>query len=175
LALSDIGVEHARALAARLRDQDLRAVFCSPLTRAVATARLVADPHGLPPCPTPGLIDIDYGSWTGLSPEEARQRFPSEFEAWQKDPWSVRMPGGETLSAVKERSVPALEEIARQAGGTVAVISHDVVNRVLLTHVLQMPPSGFGRIRQEPACLNVLVNDAGTWQVIRLNDRCHLD
>ena len=111
----------------------------------------------------------------GLSPEEARQRFPSEFEAWQKNPWSVRMPGGETLSAVKERSVPALEEIARQAGGTVAVISHDVVNRVLLTHVLQMPPSGFGRIRQEPACLNVLVNDAGTWQVIRLNDRCHLD
>src|SRR4051794_5702640 len=66
------------------------AIFSSPLSRSRATAEAIATPLGLTPSPLDGLIDIDYGQWQGLTPDEVRARWPGLLESWHRTPdWAV--------------------------------------------------------------------------------------
>lgn len=58
------------------------AVYTSPLGRCRTTAEAIAEPFGLSPATLDGLIDIDYGKWQGLTPEEARAGWPDAADAW---------------------------------------------------------------------------------------------
>lgn len=79
------------------------AVYSSPLSRAVKTAEAVARHFELPVQVHPGLADIDYGAWQGLSPEKARQRWPEVVYTWYNQPHLARIPDGETLDELRQR------------------------------------------------------------------------
>jgi probable phosphoglycerate mutase len=73
----------------RLRDDDIAAVYCSPLRRTRDTAALIAAPHGLTPLEHPGLREIDHGHWEGLRRTDVESQFLEEYAAWEADPFSV--------------------------------------------------------------------------------------
>jgi probable phosphoglycerate mutase len=108
----------------------------------------------------PCLIDRDYGQWTGTSR-------PSVVAAWG----SVdRAPGVEPRSAVRDRAVKGLTEIARRSlGGVVVVVSHDAVNREVLVAL----DAGLGdpdALPQENGCFNMLEWREGEWAVLSVNE-----
>src|SRR5262245_57848977 len=80
--LSDEGRGQASALAGRLADEAIAAVYCSPMKRTTETAALVARPHGLTPIPRDGLREIHHGRWEGLRRSEVEERFPKEYAAY---------------------------------------------------------------------------------------------
>ena len=84
------------------------AVYCSPLLRARQTANAIAEACQLSVVSHPGLIDIDYGAWQGLSPVEAQQAYASEYARWQSTPHLARIPDGETLDQVRGRAFSGL-------------------------------------------------------------------
>ena len=174
--LDELGLKQAQAtgryLAARW---PVTAVYASRMGRAMQTAEAIARAQGLAAQPLEGLLDIDFGEWQGLSPDEVAQRYPDLYRAWLEAPHTVRVPGGEGLDDVRSRVVAGLEEvIARHPEQTVALVSHTVVNRVLLCAVLGLGNDHFWRLGQETCAVNVFDAENGTFTVILLNDTCHL-
>src|SRR4051812_280451 len=98
LPLTDHGREQARKLGQRLAGVRFAALYRSPLGRTAETAALIV--LSIPAEVLPGLTEIDYGRWEGLSPEQARALDPKLYEAWVADPASVAPPGGETAAQV---------------------------------------------------------------------------
>jgi probable phosphoglycerate mutase len=174
--LNETGLAQAAATARRVAEEfSLAAVYASPLSRAATTAQALAGPLGLPVAALDALADIDYGEWEGLSPEEARHRWPELVAAWYATPESVSIPGGEDLHRVRVRAMGAVAELAaRHPGQTVALVSHTVVNRLVLLGVLGLGNSRFWRLRQDTCAINVFEAEGGDYTLVRLNDTCHL-
>jgi len=176
IPLDETGLAQAEATARALARVEIAAVYSSPLARAHETARIIAGPHGLDVQLVDGFTDIDCGAWEGLPVQEARSRYPRMFEAWQKAPHTVTFPGGESLDIVSARAWTALEQIAadRANDEAVVVVSHRVVNKLILLKALGLASSAFWKIRQDTCCLNIIEHGPGGYVLRLLNDRCHL-
>lgn len=175
LPLDDTGLAQARALAERLADQSIVAVYSSPLKRAVETARPIARRLGLTVQPLPGIIDINYGDWQGLSHAEVAKIYPDLYRCWVEKPHRVKFSSGESLRQVRLRAMAALEEVAaRHDDRAVLLVAHQVVNKVLVCAILGLDNSHFWRIRQDNGCINVFEHQDGIFTAVLVNDTCHL-
>jgi len=175
LPLDDTGLAQAHALAERLTEQCIVAVYSSPLERAVETARPTAQRLGLPVQPLPGIIDINYGDWQGLSRPGVAQAHPDLYPRWLETPHQVKFPQGESLRQVRLRGMAALKDAStRHEGKVILLVAHQVVNKVLVCAMLGLGNSHFWRIRQDNACLNVFEHQDGIFTAILINDTCHL-
>ncbi|MFQ5826481.1 MAG: histidine phosphatase family protein [Dehalococcoidia bacterium] len=176
LDLDEVGVQQAEAAARRMPRWPVAAVYSSPLRRALRTAEILARPLGLGVRRLEGLIDIDYGSWQGLSPEEAAQKDGELYDLWLKSPQRVRFPQGESLEMVLERVTQALDEvIARHPGETIALVAHKVVCKVAALYLLGMDVSYFWKIEQDVCALSLFeTRDTLPPVALMLNDTCHL-
>jgi broad specificity phosphatase PhoE len=177
LALTERGREQARKLGERLRGIEWAAVYRSPLGRTLETAALVAP--GREAVALPGLVEIDYGEWEGLSAREARARDPARYDAWIADPAAVAPPGGETAAEVAERARAALEQIRSRHQGSphpVLAVSHKATLRILGAALLGAPVSKY-RLRwsQDECALNLVELREAKDPFLRLwNDTSHL-
>lgn len=174
--LSDEGRRQARCLAERLASEPIRAVFASPLSRTVETARLIAAPHGLPAQLEPDLREIDHGHWEGLTRSEVEERFAGEYAAWERDPLLVAPQGGEPGMAVMARAVPVVHRLVQEAaGGSLVLVSHKATIRLILAMLLGIDARGYrDRLDQSPACLNVLdFKDPVRARLMLYNDTSH--
>jgi broad specificity phosphatase PhoE len=176
LPLTAHGRAQAQLLGQRLSAVRFDAVYRSPLGRTLETAALVAP--GLVASILPGLIEIDYGSWEGLSPAEARASDPARYDAWVADPSLIGPPGGETAAQVAARALAALEEIrARSAAGAVVLaVSHKATLRVLGAALTGAPIASYRtRWPQDECALNLVELREGKDPFIRVwNDTSHL-
>lgn len=175
--LNDTGMAQAAATGRRVAaGWAPQAVFSSPLSRAMRTAEAIAGHFDLAVQAHPGLLDIDYGEWRGLTPEEARQGWPDELHAWYAAPQTCRIPGGETLADLRARTVETMESVIASypPQATIVLVAHTVVNRILLLAALGLGNERFWRLKQEPCAINVLLAEAGDYTLVSLNDTCHL-
>lgn len=126
------GWEDAWTAAGWLVGAGLDAVYSSPLRRARDTARIVADVAGVEAVvDLPGLVNLDYGRWEGLTAEEARADDPLEFTRYEAGDLTARCPGGESLAEAAARVGLSLRLLAAlHPGGTVAAVSHAAVVRL---------------------------------------------
>jgi phosphoserine phosphatase len=151
-------------------------IYSSPMGRSVATAAAIAKACGLTVEICDDLNDIDYGTWTFKTFDEARAQNPGLFAAWFATPQLVRFPDGESLEELVARAANALRMVlAQHAGQTVVLVGHDSVNRALLLGLLDQPLSAYWRVAQEPCCLNEIDVDRGTICVRRVNETRHLE
>ena len=177
LSLTGRGREQARRASVRLAGVRFAAVYRSPLGRTAETAALIAP--RVQAQVLPGLSEIDYGRWEGLSPEEARALDPARYDAWVSDPASVSPPGGETAAQVAERALAALEEIRSRHEGSaqpVLAVSHKATLRILGAALTGAPIARY-RLRwaQDECALGLVELRAGKEPFLRLwNDTSHL-
>ena len=174
--LSDEGRDQVRRLATRLRDDAIAAVYCSPLSRTVETARILSRSHGLSPIPRDGLREISHGRWEGLTRREVEERFPGEYAAWESDPFTFAPEEGESGVAVLARALPVLREIVvAHDGHNVLVVSHKATLRLLISSLLGFDARGYrDRLDQSPACLNVVdFKDPVRARLMLFNDVSH--
>jgi broad specificity phosphatase PhoE len=174
--LNAAGLAQAEATGQRIAaDAAPAAVYSSPLARAVKTAEAIAGHFALAVQVHPDLADIDYGQWQGLTPDEARARWPEMINAWYSAPHTARIPGGETLDDLRARAMAAVNELAaRHAGQTIVLVGHTVINRVSLLGVLGLGNDRFWRLRQDTCAINVFEAEGGDFTLATLNDTCHL-
>lgn len=172
--LNGHGLRQAKATAAALSSDRIAAVYASPLTRAMQTARAACDSYSLELRLHPGFADMHFGAWEGLTLEEVRARYPQSFKRWERTPHLVRPPGGETLGAVRRRAVGALKEIVASTPGTILVVSHRVVTKLLLLWALGLESARFWAVRQDTACINRFSLEGGRRILTLMNDTCHL-
>ena len=176
VALSDLGREQLRKLAARLAGEPIVAVYASPLGRTMETGRILAAPHGLAVTPVDGLREISHGHWEGKTRAEVEKDCPKEYARWEGDPFSFAPPGGETGLSVVARALPALLDIVgANAGKYVAVASHKATIRLLIGSLLGFDLRRYrDHLDQSPASLNILdFRDVSHARLSLFNDTSH--
>jgi broad specificity phosphatase PhoE len=174
--LSDDGREQVRRLAGRLGQENITAIYASPLGRTVETARILAEPHGLEVQTRDGLREISHGRWEQMTRKEVDQAFPEEAAAWEKDPYTFAPVGGESGLAVTARALPVLMDIVRQhPASNVLVVSHKATIRLLLSSLLGFDPRRYrDNLDQNPAALNIVdFKDAVSARLTLFNDTSH--
>jgi broad specificity phosphatase PhoE len=144
--LTEKGRAQASALAARLAHIDLDAVYSSDLRRAADTARAVAEVQGLGLVQLPELREVDVGSWSGLTRDEAEERFPDGFARWREG-----FPGwedGEDYDAMAQRVIGAVVQIAlAHEHGRALVVSHGGPIRAIHAAALGLDVHEYRRLR----------------------------
>jgi probable phosphoglycerate mutase len=174
--LSDEGRWQASLLGERLREEEITAIYSSPLSRTMDTARLIAGPSTATIETRDGLREISHGRWEGLTRAEVEQRFPGEYATWEEDPFTFAPEGGESGVAVLARALPVIRDIvSRHPGERVLVVSHKATLRLLLSSLLGFDGRGYrDRLDQAPACLNVLdFRDPVRARLMLFNDTSH--
>jgi probable phosphoglycerate mutase len=174
--LNAAGLAQAEATAQRIaRTWQPAAIFSSPLSRAVQTAEAIARHYDLTVEPQPDLIDIDFGHWQGLSPEQVRERWPQLLEDWYTAPHTAKFPGGETLAQLRVRAMAAVSALIEcHRGQTIVLVGHTVLNRVLLLAMLGLGNERFWRLAQDTCAINVIEAEAADYTLVALNDTAHL-
>ena len=160
---------------AALSAVELRLVT-SPARRCRQTAEAIATGLSDPPLTevAPGLMEIDYGEWEGLTSDECAARDPEHRAAWEADPYSTRTPGGESGADVAARAFPILSGIrdwlAEGPTRCASVVAHNHVNRLWLTALLGWPMADYRRrLSQDPAGYSLIGFDGGVPLLRRLN------
>jgi broad specificity phosphatase PhoE len=169
-ALTEKGRADVAAVAERLADDGIAAIYASPLQRTRETAEIVAVRLGLEAAFRDDLLELDFGEWTGKAFDEIRgdPRWP----AWSTQRSLAAIPGGESMRQVQRRVVEALIEIgARHPDQTVVVVSHGDVIRAALVFALGMPLDFYGRLEVAQGSISTLRIDAAGIRVIAINDR----
>lgn len=174
--LSEEGKFQAGRLAERLADDSITAVYCSPLTRTVQTATILASPHAVPLIRQDGLREIHHGHWEGMRRADVEAQFPEEYAAWEEDPFTFSPKGGEAGVNVIARALPLIRNIVLEhRGQNVIVVSHKATLRLLISSLLGFDARGYrDRLDQSPACLNVLdFKDPVRARLMLFNDVSH--
>ena len=173
--LARLGVRQAEATRDFLAIRPIDHAYTSPMLRAVQTAAIVAEPHGLAPVPLDGLTECDVGQWEGLDWPTIRGLDADGYRRFHADPAAFGYPGGESFAGVHDRVVAVLEDLLeRHRGGSVLVIAHHVVNRTYLAGLLGLAPGQARQVSLDNCGISVVVRDDESTAVATLNAAFHL-
>lgn len=169
--LNDEGRSQAEAVADVLADVKFKAVYSSPLDRAVETAQPLAERLGMEVITRPGLGELHVGSWEGKTFKQLRRR-----KLWplvQRVPSLVRFPEGETFREAQTRVAAELDELRSahsRKTDRIACFSHSDIIRLAVAYYLGLPLDLFQRLHVSPASISVLALHDGSIRLIKLND-----
>jgi len=174
--LNDVGYAQVRSLSSRLAGMPIASVYTSPIQRAYITAMILAKPHNLEVKVLDDLIEIQLGDWQGLHLNEISQRWPELWQQWRADPSESTIPNGESFKQVTERAIQAFEAVvAAEQGRQAVIVTHEIVIKVLVAHVLGVPNSIYRRFEINNASLSMVRLINGKTRLIMLNDTSHLE
>ncbi|HMB23903.1 MAG TPA: histidine phosphatase family protein [Anaerolineales bacterium] len=174
--LNERGQKQAAALGEALKDVPIKAIYSSPLERAMETATPIAQARKLQIIPEPDLKDTNVGSWQGKSLKVLRLT-----KAWsivQNAPSRFRFPDGESFVESQVRYVGVLERILKthnKPHDIIAVVFHADPIKLAVSHFLGLPLDHFQRLSCDTASLTALyVSEAGA-NLLKLNQRPPFD
>jgi probable phosphoglycerate mutase len=176
-ALTAEGLAMAEAFASAYRTTPWRAIYSSPLDRALSTAAPLAHALALPVERRDELAEIDYGAWDGKCVDEVSRDYHVEYERWTADPAWNPPTRGETAVALAQRMTRVVEEIdGAHDDGNVLVVSHKASIRVALCALLGVD---VGRFRYRFGCpvgsVSIVEFGAHGPLAATVADRSHLD
>ena len=153
--LNERGLREAGALARRLENVTLDAIYSSPLERCLETAELVAKLQDVGVEADDSLIEIDCGTWTGKTFDELRE--DSGFGCFNTFRCGTRPPNGELMLEVQSRMVATVLRLSeRHPNKTVAIVTHSDPIKSVLAYFLGMPLDLASRLVTDPASVSIL-------------------
>ena len=158
LHLGTKGEDQALAVAERLAQLSRPpvALFASPLERTRETARPIAQALGLRAVVERGLLECDFGDWTGKKLAQLRRK--PEWHTVQHAPSAFRFPQGESFAEMQVRMWVTLERLAqRHRNETIVVVSHADPIKAAVTHALGVPLDLFQRTVISPCSVSAIV------------------
>lgn len=176
VGLNEKGKKQAQALAEALKDVPLKAVYSSPLERAVETTNPIAESHRLKIFQEPDLMDTQVGKWQGRSWKVLR--LTKAWKIVQNAPSRFRFPEGESFPETQLRIVNVLERIAqthKKPQDIVAVVFHADPIKLAVSHFLGLPLDHFQRLGCDTGSLTALYTGESGAHLIKLNHRPPFD
>jgi broad specificity phosphatase PhoE len=175
-SLSDTGRQQAAAVAGFLADRPLDAVISSPMKRARETADVIAQPHQIKASVLDNISECDVGRWEGRDWDSIMQDDAEAYSRFIDDPGIHGYPDGESYQDVLDRvGTPIDDLLATHRGQTVALVAHNIVNRVYLARLMGWPISRAREIRQDNTGINVIRGRDDEITLMSFNVRFHLD
>ena len=173
--LSPQGRDQAQRCAQFLQPENILQAFCSPFAQAVETASIIARPHQLTPTTIDALREVNVGRWEGKTWVDIKHEDPQSYYDFVTNPAEHGYAGGENLTQVQQRVIPAVEQLlAEHTGQIILVVGHNVVNRVLLATLLHVPLALARGVDQDNCGVNVIRYRDGKMKVLTCNVAFHL-
>jgi len=155
--LNQKGMQQAEELASRLEDEDIKAVYSSPLKRALNTAGAIAACHQMKVIPEPSLREIEAGELEGVTTAELGMRFSDYLT---RDGVEKRIPGGESLTDLQKRCWDFVKQIEKKhKSGSVVLVSHYFTILSIICSVLELPLDNIKRFRMSNASISIVIFD----------------
>ena len=169
LHLADGGRAQAGAVAARIAGlRNVKAVYASPLERTRETAAPIAKALGLKVKADRGLLECEFGEWTGAKLSELRKK--PEWETVQRHPSGFRFPGGESFTEMQARMTSTLDRLATaHRGETIVAVSHADPIKAAVAHALGTHLDLFQRIVISPCSVSAILVSPGGPVVLAVN------
>lgn len=178
IELNDAGRREAQALAQRAQEERPALVLCSPLNRALETARMAATASGAELRVDDRLREVDFGRWEGRTLEEMRELYPEAVRQFETDPGDAPFPGGEPLPTAVRRILDIHRDLLKShRGQAVLVVAHNTLLRLSLCVLLGIPLRLYRR--RLPRLLNAAISEVRLsgpedGALYSLNDSKHL-
>ena len=174
--LNETGYSQARRLSSSLATLPISSIYASRLRRTYTTATILAEPHKIKPKTSEDFIEIRLGDWQGLSMDVVRQRWPELWQQSRIDPSDITLPNGESFQQVTERAIRGFETVAEaNMGKHTAIVTHEIIVKVLIAHVLRATNSIYRRMEIENTSLSMVRIDDGKARLVTLNNMSHLE
>lgn len=174
--LNENGQKQAQALGDALKDVPIKALYSSPLERALETAEPIGKARNLPVLQEPDLRDPDVGRWQGRSLRALR--LMKSWKVVQNAPSRFQFPEGESFISVQARIITALENIVKKhnkPNHIVAVVFHADPIKLAISHFIGLPLDHFQRLACDPGSVSALyVSEMGA-HLLKLNQRPPLE
>lgn len=156
VGLNAEGRRQARLLGTALKEVAIDRIYTSPLKRACETAAFLKNGRRIRLEKAEALKEIEYGQWVGRTFSEIR--YDPAYRIYHTQPSRSRVPGGESLIAVRKRAVGFIESLRKKwsKGGMLVTVSHADVIKLILTHYLSLDIDNFQRIRIDNGSLSLL-------------------
>ncbi len=149
ISLNENGIRQAEQLADKLaqRKDPVIGVYTSKLKRAAQTAECVAKKLGKECIVLPGLEEMNFGLWEGISWDQVAEQFPTEFQAWRQNRRYEHPPKGESYQELLVRVVTALQKLIKEmkeesktiAEGDIVVVTHSADIMTLMSFINDTP------------------------------------
>lgn len=137
--LNEAGRERI-GLATSMLSQRPDVIYASDLKRASQSAELIASHFGLAVHLRPGLREIGFGAWEGLSWPQIEERFPSDAQAWMECYPQGVIPAGEPYDTFRMRVRQEMRFLLAEAEvRSLIAITHGGFIRTALTELYSLP------------------------------------
>lgn len=171
--LNEYGREQAEALGKRLAQSRLDAIYASPLERTVETAEAIAKHHAIEIQTHDGLLEVDYGDWTGKKIKKLSK--DPRWPVIQFYPSGAGFPGGETMYGMQTRFVQEINQLtAKHSGQIIAVVGHADLIKSAVAHYLGMHFDLFQRIVISTTSITTIMFSPMGPRVVCVNDTNHV-
>jgi len=154
--LNKNGQAQAQVLAEKLAGAPIKAIYSSPLERAMETASPIAAALHLEIIPCDGLMEINFGEWQGKTLKSLQR-----LKIWktvQNSPSLMRFPGGESFADAQNRIINQIEELCKRYSSEdiFICVSHGDVIRLAVAYYIGLSLDCFQRLHISPGSMNVL-------------------
>jgi broad specificity phosphatase PhoE len=175
IPLNAHGQEQAKRLANFVRHLGVGALYSSDLPRAKETTEIIASKLSIEPIYDSRLRERNVGQWQGLTLGEIREWCADEYEQFRERLNNFQIPGGEARFQVVDRLISVFDDIERHQKDveTVAIVTHSIAIRTLLSKLIPDYPSGGMQLSN--ISVTTIAHEDGEWKMIEANDVSHLD
>ncbi len=180
-SLNERGQEQGRLIAQRFADEELAALYVSPIQRCRETIAALAELKGVEPVVVDDLMEVDFGEWDGRKSADIMAESPDLLRQWLMNPSSLRVPGGENMAEVHDRVVAAMNAILphHQPEENILLVSHGGPIRMVVCEILDIHVDRMLRLEVDLASITTLkfFGDSLGSRIglAKLNDTSHLD
>lgn len=173
--LSPTGIRQAKAIAERLVEDKVTAIYSSDLKRSYETAEYLAVITGHKIITDIRLRERSLGIFEGISMDEVKRKYPDEFNLYKTAGPDHVVPEGESRRQQFERAIECIKEIAEHnTGGRVVIVTHGGVLNGIFRYVLDIPMAVPTRFKLFNASINTFFVEDGTWLLGTWGDVTHL-
>ena len=173
--LTPKGIEQAELLADSMTKYPIDYIYSSDLGRAYQTAEIIGNKLNIEVEKTEALREMNFGTWEGRIIKDIIEEDPELYKMWRNEPHIAKIPQGETLSQIKERTDAFIKEINEKYDGKhIVLVTHSLCARIMLLSFLDSDVKNIYRINQANTALNIIeLRDYGP-VVMKMNDTTHI-
>lgn len=177
IPLSFVGKMQAQAIANRMKNFEIDAIYSSDLSRAYDTAQYIAKEKNIDVQIIPQLKEINFGEWEGFTISELEKIYGDDYKRFFLEPHKYPFPGEGTMEAVQMRIKKALDRITfYNENSKIMIVSHGGILKVLIMSLLNIDLSFYKSFWLGNTSLSIIdKKDSDKWVLSLLNDRCHLN
>ena len=170
--LSKKGYKQANKIYEFFLDKNIEYVISSPLKRCSVVAekfknraKILYDER---------IRERNFGIFESLSWEEIERLYPNDAKAFLKDPFNYKVKNGESFADVRRRVLDFIDDTLLDIKSNILIVAHGGVNRVFISHLLEMSEKSILKISQDYACINHFQTDGSFFLCKLINGKVNL-